>query len=99
MHAFGETGDGALPTSGLVANSVGTLFGTTAAGGTNGLGTVYALEQNPGGQWIERAIYSFAGADGSNPHTELIFGNGQVLYGTTSHGGSGEVGTVYQVTP
>ena len=42
LHGF--TGpDGSSPAAGLVADPSGTLFGTTAAGGAHGLGTVFLI--------------------------------------------------------
>ena len=42
LHSFGEAGDGATPSSGLIIRN-GALFGVTQDGGTNGEGTVYGV--------------------------------------------------------
>jgi uncharacterized repeat protein (TIGR03803 family) len=42
LHSFGDGTDGAQPFAGLV-DVKGTLYGTTAQGGTYGYGTVFAL--------------------------------------------------------
>jgi uncharacterized repeat protein (TIGR03803 family) len=43
IHSFGATAqDGATPLAGLI-NVNGTLYGTTSAGGANGVGTVFSL--------------------------------------------------------
>jgi uncharacterized repeat protein (TIGR03803 family) len=42
LHSFGETGDGATPSSGLIIKN-GVLYGVTQDGGTNGEGTVYGV--------------------------------------------------------
>jgi len=43
IHEFGGNGDGATPNGGLVKGKGGALYGTTYAGGANGLGVVYAV--------------------------------------------------------
>ena len=47
LHSFGKKNDGRSPSTGLVIDPVGHLFGTTSAGGTNGLGVVFKM--TPGG--------------------------------------------------
>ncbi|MFZ0031850.1 MAG: choice-of-anchor tandem repeat GloVer-containing protein [Candidatus Cybelea sp.] len=42
LHSFAGASDGQQPLAGLI-NVKGTLYGTTAGGGTNGYGTVFAL--------------------------------------------------------
>ena len=43
LHAFGAIDDGAYPSSGLVSDSSGYLYGTTNDGGANNLGTVFRI--------------------------------------------------------
>ena len=44
LHNFGNANDGANPTGGLILNpDTGDQYGTTAAGGTLGGGTVYVI--------------------------------------------------------
>ena len=73
----------------------GTLYGTTAAGGANNRGTIYAI--TPTGK--EQLLYSFAGApkDGATPYAALT-ADGNLLYGTTTRGGAYDKGTAYSVT-
>jgi len=68
LYAFGSiSGDGSQPNSPVIVDSNGDLFGTTAAGGGNGFGTVYALV-NSSGTYSESVLYSFMdGTDGSSP--------------------------------
>jgi uncharacterized repeat protein (TIGR03803 family) len=98
LHLFGGTGDGQTPRSGLTPNAAGALFGTTQIGGANGFGTVYTLQKNNSGQWIEKTLYNFSGPDGADPYSGLSLGRGGLLYGVTVSGGVSEQGTVYQVT-
>jgi len=87
LHSFGNGTDGVAPDAALTALN-GTLYGTTAAGGTYGYGTVFALDPKSG---EENVLYSFCGqqncADGANPTASLTDMNG-TLYGTTFDGGA-----------
>lgn len=70
--------DGAYPAAGLVLDSSGNLYGTTAQGGTYGQGTVFKLAPTSNGKWKEAVIHEFAGypGDGANPVASLIFDSG-----------------------
>jgi len=92
--------DGANPSAGLVFDNKGNLFGTTRYGGSNGVGTVFELTYVPGVGWTEHVLYSFQNAsDGEVPAGGLIFDASGNLYGTTSDGGSGGGGTVFELSP
>jgi hypothetical protein len=86
-------GDGATPEGGLIIDSAGNLYGTTAYGGTGncallgnlvGCATVYELSppaQN-GGQWTETILYSFPTAkQGYLPLGDLVFDGGGISMG------------------
>ena len=93
LHSFGGTGDGDYPSAGLL-NVNGTLYGTTAGGGTSSAGSVFAI--TPSG--TETVLYSFSGSgDGVGPKAGLINVNGR-LYGTTRDGGAHSYGTVFSIT-
>jgi uncharacterized repeat protein (TIGR03803 family) len=79
------TGDGIGPDA-LIQVSDGNLYGTTAAGGVNGLGTLFKVTT----AGAETLIYSFAGgaANGATPQTVLQGSDGN-FYGVTSGGGTG----------
>ena len=91
--------DGASPFGGLVIDSAGNLYGTTAVGGTGGCsvlgtlmgcGTVYELSPpaQKGGAWTETVLYSFQGGkDGDLPWGDLVFNSAGNLYGATEFGG------------
>jgi uncharacterized repeat protein (TIGR03803 family) len=92
--------DGGNPFGGLVLSG-GTLFGTTSRDGTNGTGTVFALNTDGTGF---RVLHSFAysdllpvNSDGAAPYAGLML-SGSTLYGTTSRGGIFGNGTVFSIT-
>jgi uncharacterized repeat protein (TIGR03803 family) len=99
------------PTGGLVSDTHGNLYGTTAGGGTghgagcpgsNPCGLVFELVKPAlPGPWTEKVLYNFTGlsGDGGTPQAGLIL-HGGVLYGTTAYGGNdaGD-GTVFSLTP
>ncbi len=95
----------------LIFDTQGSLYGTTANGGSSNNGTAFKLTPPSAsgirpltaaasgtGQWTETVLHNFAGSDGANPQAGLIFGPGGVLYGTTSAGGKSGNGTVFQVS-
>lgn len=80
----------------------GTLYGTTAGGGSGNEGVVFQLSPPAvqGGSWTESVLYTFANtSDGANPVSTLVFDKSGNLYGTAWHGGSGGGGTIFQLTP
>jgi hypothetical protein len=91
--------DGASPQGGLVIDSEGNLYGTTAYGGTGncvllgilmGCGTVYELSppQQKGAAWTETVLYSFpTSKQGYVPAGDLVFDSAGSLYGATIFGG------------
>ncbi|HEY5047171.1 MAG TPA: choice-of-anchor tandem repeat GloVer-containing protein [Rhizomicrobium sp.] len=103
-----QCADGFNPSGGLI-NVNGTLYGTTAAGGSGSegqqFGTAFALDPNTGS---EKVLYSFctklvngACSDGANPAAGVIDAKG-TLYGTTQEGGNGndsENGTAFALDP
>ncbi len=66
-------------------------------GGTYGWGTVFRISPTTGAQHV---LYSFAGGeDGLYPHSGLVRDAQGNFYGTTFHGGYGNAGTVFKLTP
>ena len=97
-NSDGSGGDGTLLLSG------NTLYGTAFDGGTNGNGTVFALNTN-GTSFT--TLHSFAAtsinssgvqtnSDGANPEVGVII-SGNTLYGTTEAGGRSGYGAVFKV--
>jgi uncharacterized repeat protein (TIGR03803 family) len=99
VYRFKGGTDGGNPDASLLEVN-GTLYGTTAFGGTNGLGTVFSVSTSG----AEQVLHSFGGSDGADPEADLIDVNG-TLYGTTYYGGYEKgcggkgCGTVFALTP
>ena len=84
--------DGANPAAALIVSN-GVLYGTTPNGGTNGQGTVFALQTNGNGF---ANIYHFRNSsDGSVPAGRLLLSGG-TLYGTAQY--SDGAGTVFSLS-
>jgi uncharacterized repeat protein (TIGR03803 family) len=105
---FGSGSDGAGLNAGVVMDASGNLYGTTVGGGTNAQGTVFELmpSEIKGGNWTESLLWNFGnGSDGKQPFDQfrgavgLSIDKGGNLYGTTSQGGSNNVGTAFELTP
>jgi len=99
LHKFGETHhDGKNPYGSLLLVD-NKLYGTTANGGDNDLGTVFVI--NTDGNNYQR-LYSFSGQtnndDGSKPIDNVILVNGW-LYGMATEGGAKGQGTIFKVSP
>jgi autotransporter-associated beta strand protein/uncharacterized repeat protein (TIGR03803 family) len=87
---------GSGPFAGLLLDSRGNLFGTTTAGGGNGLGTVFELVS---GSHAISTLVDFNRTNGATPLGSLAvdrFGN---LFGTTQSGGANNQGTVFELSP
>lgn len=102
LHSFDSNGtDGWWPYAGLLLDSSGNLYGTTAYGGSGagGYGTVFELSPSKGG-WTEHILHNFDdnGQDGLLPMAGLVFDKSGNLYSTTYSGGVG-YGTVFEVIP
>lgn len=93
LHEFTfDTSDGGMP-FGTLTLSDSTLYGTTAQGGANGVGTVFSVQTDGTGFGL---LHSFSSADGGNPMGALTLA-GSTLYGITAVGGASDKGTIYQV--
>ncbi|MFI5458070.1 MAG: choice-of-anchor tandem repeat GloVer-containing protein [Isosphaerales bacterium] len=87
--------NGTNPSSGLIMDSSGNLYGTASEGGASGDGTVFELAQDSGAL---TALASFNGTDGLDPVTGLIIDSSGNLYGTAA-GGTSNDGTVFELAP
>jgi uncharacterized repeat protein (TIGR03803 family) len=86
--------NGSYPLSNLVTDSAGDLFGTTDYGGANNDGTIFEIKA---GSSTVTTLFSFNGANGANPHGNLIADSAGNLFGTTYQGGPSNDGTVFEL--
>ena len=101
LYSFHNNGkDGFSPEAVLTLDASGNVFSTTTDGGVYGDGTVFALSRGANGQWEEKVLYSFNGANGggSVPYAGLTLDQSGNLYGTDAVGGQYSFGTVFELT-
>ena len=100
LHGFTDP-EGDKPEGGLVQGSDGSLYGTTEGGGTANLGAVYRVTL--AGEFT--VLHQFTGfqptgpIDGAQPFGEMVLAHDGNFYGTTSEGGAGDLGSIFQLTP
>jgi uncharacterized repeat protein (TIGR03803 family) len=84
--------------AGLVQAVNGIFYGTTFTGGTDGYGTVFKL--SAAGRLT--TLYNFCSqtecTDGGFPVAGMVQATDGNFYGTTSSGGTGDDGTVFEIT-
>jgi uncharacterized repeat protein (TIGR03803 family) len=111
LYSFSATPDGFNPRVGLVRDSKGDFYGTTAYGGnaggvcgTSGCGTAFELVKT-GATYTEKVLYAFnGGTDAAHPASGLVRDTSGNLYGTTPVGGGSGCtsgtgcGTVFKIT-
>lgn len=94
LYTFQGGSDGGMPMAGLIRDSPGNLYGTASRYGSGGAGVAFKLD--PSGH--ETVMYAFpGGAGGSTPNSGLTADPAGNLYGTTSAGGTGNAGVVYEL--
>jgi uncharacterized repeat protein (TIGR03803 family) len=99
LYQFAGEPDGQNPDGSVVADAKGAIYGTTALGGSAGLGAIFKYSPRLG---KESVVWSFTGglADGSYPISDpLAIDENGAIYGTTVIGGAYGVGTVFKLTP
>jgi uncharacterized repeat protein (TIGR03803 family) len=96
--ALGEfnTNNGELPNDAPVLATDGNLYGTTIAGGTNGVGVIF--KDTTGGQLTVLHYFSTNSWDGDYPYAPLTVGQDGNLYGVTAFGGAYGQGTIFEIT-
>jgi uncharacterized repeat protein (TIGR03803 family) len=79
-----EGTDGKASTAGLIFDAGGELYGTTAGGGTDGLGTVFELSPQSSGTWAETVLHSFSEEDDgvAAPYAGVVMDPSGNLFGT-----------------
>jgi uncharacterized repeat protein (TIGR03803 family) len=112
LYSFTDGFDGGLPSSGVIFDDAGNLYGETYDGGSFacpevGCGVVYELTPESG-RWKFSAVHTFNGVDGSKgsqPSGGLAFDSLGNLYGTTGTGGDAACnngngcGTIFKLSP
>lgn len=91
----GPTTDGSNPYGDLVSDGI-FLYGMTAQGGINNLGTVFKIK--PDGTGYSKLLDFSGSANGSNPVGSLII-DGTFLYGMTQSGGTHGDGVIFKIKP
>jgi uncharacterized repeat protein (TIGR03803 family) len=91
LHFLNGT-DGSNPYSSVLYHN-GTLYGTTAQGGGENVGTLFSHNLSSGTFTV---LHSFNGAptDGALSYASVIYESG-ILFGTTSYGGDNDQGTLF----
>jgi uncharacterized repeat protein (TIGR03803 family) len=94
LYSFAGPAAGELPQAGVILDSAGNLYGTTANGGASGYGVVYKVDTAGN----ETVLYNFTGgADGGAPEAGLIRDSAGNFYGTASAGGASNAGVAYKL--
>jgi uncharacterized repeat protein (TIGR03803 family) len=106
LHSFAPPPDGSWPTTPVVRDSGGNIYGTTNIGGSrrcdySGCGVVFMLDKTG----METILYTFGnasdgsgGLDGCFPGQGLVRDNDGNLYGTTNGNCKGSrYGTIFKV--
>ena len=99
IYRFQKAPNTAQTESGVILDANGNVFGTSPGGGAHNRGSIYELKNVVGVGWQESLIYSFnASSDGWDP-TGVTFDSFGNLFGVTNAGGSGNGGTVFELSP
>ena len=93
LHSFDGT-HGGEPYAPLMQASDGNFYGTTEGGGNYNNGVIF--EMSPAGAFSD--LFDFdPNIDGAEPFSALVEGTNGILYGTTTSGGTYNVGTIYSI--
>ncbi|HLZ42673.1 MAG TPA: choice-of-anchor tandem repeat GloVer-containing protein [Candidatus Sulfotelmatobacter sp.] len=101
IHTF-NAADGNCPSSSLIVDKSGNVYGTAPGGGRYNSGVVFELiAPTTGGGWGYRILHSFSnnGLDGQVPFGGLVMDSAGKLYGTTQFGPNKFYGTVFELSP
>ena len=89
----GPPNDGFQPDGGVIFDSAGNIYSTTATGGANGDGTAFEISPS-NGSWSETGLYSFGNNNvGHYLYCTLVMDHAGNLYGTDWISGS-----VFEIT-
>lgn len=95
LTTFANLSQGETPSTNLIMDQAGNLFGATFAGGQGTCfdfcGLIFELSPNGTGGYTRNTIYYFAASgnntDGTNPNGQIVRDAAGNLYGTTQSGG------------
>jgi len=93
LHDFGAVDDGIEPWGGLARDALGNLYGTTIAGGGNGVGTIFRLAPDGG----LTMLHSFTGQDGADAMSSPVLDRHGNVIVAASTGGIVNCGAVIEV--
>jgi len=94
LYSFLGGSDGSIPSSTLVLDSAGNLYGTTDGGGTYNRGTVFEIDSSGN----ESILHAFGATDdGSSPFVGLVRDQSGNLYGVTDGGGVDGHGSIFEL--
>jgi uncharacterized repeat protein (TIGR03803 family) len=103
LYSFSGGADGSEPEQGVILDSAGNLYGTTADGGINCLGSGCSVIFKVSPDGSESTFFSFSGypTDGVDANGPLLIDPAGNLYGTTFGGGTrpGSDGTIFKIDP
>ena len=96
LRSFNYFPQGVAPNGTMILDAAENLYGTTIEGGAANFGTVFVRQESG----TYKLLHSFkGGADGSGPYAGVILDAAGNLYGTTSAGGTSNLGVVYKLSP
>lgn len=92
------TTPGASPKGGLIKDSVGNLFGTTAGGGAYSDGTAFEIPKTATGYGALTILVSLnTSSSSAGPQAGLVADSAGDLFGTTLGGGTNNAGSVFEI--
>jgi uncharacterized repeat protein (TIGR03803 family) len=97
LYSFKDQPDGGFPYAGLTFDALGNIYGTTYYAGAHDVGCVYQLSPRRHGDWKERVLHSFRGADGADSIANVNLDRSGNIYGTTSKGGAAHLGVIFRL--
>jgi uncharacterized repeat protein (TIGR03803 family) len=97
----GSCPDGTYPSSPLIMDGSGNLYGSMVNGATSGSGVIFKVVPN-GASSTYSVLYDFCSqsgcADGQEPFGHLLMDAGGNIFGTAEIGGAYGLGTVYELS-
>ncbi len=103
LFNFDAPNSGTTPSSPLIMDASGQLFGTSSDGGIDAQGAVYRLTPPPAGQtgWSKTTLWSFLGnGNGTFPGGLALDRATGIFYGVTEYSSwGGGCGVAYQLAP